>query len=251
MDIYRKENNRLCISDHVREQFVMVHDQFGSGIAYSGDTLIVFNDERGIKAHAITPETFKWLVGEFYVLKKHLYHSAYKLGRIDPEKIAGQSLLYVWDDKTVYYLNGPVEGANPATFQELGHYWARDDQRCFFQQRQVPRADAATFRVIDQYFAADQNHIYGFTGKILADYREDPVPLGGEYYVINEQIFWGGTLLADADYSTFTVLPVYDEETKNEMLRNGGAKNADDALALAGFTAYDARYKYKRSWHPK
>lgn len=251
MDIYKIEDNRLCINDHVRDQFVMAHDEFGSGIAYSVDTLIVFYDERGTKVHPITPDTFKWLIDEFYVLNKYLYHNAYKLGRINPDGIIGQSPLYVWDDKTVYYLNGPVEGANPATFQELGNFWARDDQHCFFQQRLVPGAVAATLRVIDDEFATDEHHIYGFAGKILADYQEDPVLLGGRYYAINGQIFYGGKLLADADYSTFTVLPVYDDETKNEILRNGGASNANDALALAGFTAYDARYKYKRDWHPK
>lgn len=251
MEPFRIEDNRLHISEDVRDQFIVVHDKFGEGIAYSSDTLIVFDDERGTKTHAITPDTFKWLGSRFFILNKFIFHGAYKLGRINAAAIRGQTEFYVWDDKTVYYLNGKVAEANPAAFQDLGNYWSRDDQHCFFQRQLVPGVDLATFRVIDDTFAVDARYIYGFAGIVVADYYGDPIPLGRTYYSINGRIYSGNKLMSDADFETFTVLPQYDEQTKSQILAAGGARNAEEALALAGFTAYDSRYQYKFDWHKK
>lgn len=251
MEPFRIEDNRLRIIDDFRDRFTVVHDEFGEGIAYSSDTLIIFDDERGAKTHPITPDTFKWLGSRFFILNKFLFHGAYKLGRINAAAIRGQTEFYVWDDKAVYYLNGKLAEANPSAFQDMGNWWSRDDQHCFFQHRLVPDVDLATFRVVDDTFAVDARYVYGFAGKIVADYYGDPVPLGWTYYSINGRIYSGNTLMPDADFETFTVLPQYDEQTKNQIRAAGGARNADEALALAGFTAYDSRHKYKFDWYKR
>src|SRR5258706_6626261 len=181
MSVYRIEKNRLQIADDVRDRFVIAHNEFGSGIAYSSDTLIVFNDDEGTKSFPIRPDTFRWLGGEFFILCGFLHHNVFRLGRINPDEILGFTNVYVWDHSKVYYLNGPVDGANAAAFQDLGEFWARDDQKCFFQEREILGGDAASFRVIDDTFAVDKDRIYGFGGRVIAECNADPAPLGNGY----------------------------------------------------------------------
>jgi len=251
MSIYRIEANRLRIADEVRDKFIVAYDEFGSGIAYSSDTLVVFHDETGTKIFDISRDTFKWLTGEFFILEGFLYHSLDKLGRINSGAILGCTKLYVWDQKTVYYLNGPVDGANPATFQDLGNYWALDDNNCFFQQRQIKEADAATFRVIDESFAVDKNFIYAFLGRVVAEYENDPIPLGRGYYKISNRVFFGHTEMPDAAPQSFKVLPLITPEEKQKIWAAGGPKHEEEAMAVSGFTAFDARHKYKGTWYAK
>ncbi len=245
MSVYRIEDNRLRIDDEVKSQFTVVHDQFGSGIAYSSDTLLVFYDEKGTKTFAINPPAFRWLIEEFFVLDGFLYHGTFKLGRLNSEAILGYTERYVWDQKRVYYLNGLVVDANPACFQDLGDCWARDDQRCFFQERQVLGADAPSFRVIDHTFGVDRNRIYGSFGRVIAENAADPIPLGNNYYSIAGDVFFGSTKVADADPQTFRVLPVFSPEDKRTIWASGGPKDETASLAISGFSAYDSRHKYR------
>ena len=238
----------MRLADEVRGQFVMAHDEFGSGIAYSSDTLIVFYDEVRTKVLAITPATFRWLTGEFYVLKGQLYHGPFKLGKIDAEAIRGHTTFYVWDDQTVFYLNGPVLGADAHTFEDLGCYWARDSGKVFFQEKLIRDADRASFRVFDDTFAVDSKHIFTFAGRIVSEYREDPIMLGDGYYVVSGKVFFGGTEIPSADVKTFKLLPTISPEEKKEIWATGGPKTEEQALAVSGFTGYDARQKYKGGW---
>ena len=238
----------MRLADEVRGQFVMAHDEFGSGIAYSSDTLIVFYDEVRTKVLAITPATFRWLTGEFFVLKGQLYHGPFKLGKIDSDTIHGYTAFYVWDNQTVFYLKGPVLEADAQTFEDLGCYWARDGGNIYFQEKLIREADRASFRVFDDIFAMDRKHIYAFAGRIVAEYREDPVVLGSGYYVISGKMFFGGTEMPSVDVKTFKVLPLMQPEEKKESWAAGEPKTDEQVLAISGFTAYDARQKYKGDW---
>jgi hypothetical protein len=245
MSAYRIENNRLCIADELKGRFTVAHDEFGSGIAYSSDTLIVFYDEQETQTFAINPPAFRWLIGAFFILNGFLYHGPFKLGRVDSESLRGCTERYVWDQTHVYYINGPVLEANPICFQDLGNFWSRDDERCFFQARQVSGADAPSFRVIDHTFAADRNRIYGFGGRVIVENAADPVHLGNNYYSIAGDVFFGSTKIPDADLQTFRALPVFSPEDKRRIWADGGPKDELESLAISGFTAYDSRYKYR------
>jgi DKNYY family len=248
MPLYYIEENQLKLADEVRDQFVIAHDEYGSGIAYSSDTLIVFCDEEGTKTFAITPETFKWLLGEFFVLTGHLYHGIYKLGKIDADAIHGYTKFYVWDDKTVYYLNGPVNGADPGTFEDLGNYWARDCRNVFFQNKLVNEADRNSFRIFDHIFAVDGKNIFTYQGRIISKYHEDPILLGTGYYKISGKIFSGMEEVPFADLKTFKTLPIIKPDDKKKILAAGGPKTEEESLAVSGFHAYDAERKYKSTW---
>lgn len=248
MPLYHIEENHLKLADEVRDQFVIAHDEYGDGIAYSSDTLIVFYDEEGTKTFAITPETFKWLIGKFFILTGYLYHGIYKLGKIDANAIRGRTKSYVWDDKTVYYLNGPVDGADPGTFEDLGNYWARDSRNIFFQAKLLNEADRKSFRIFDDTFAVDDKHIFAFRGHIISKYHEDPIPLGTGYYNISGKIFSGFEEVPSADLTTFKTLPIIKPDEKKKILAAGGPKTEEESLAVSGFHAYDGKKKYKGTW---
>jgi hypothetical protein len=248
MSLYYIEGNHLKLADEVRDQFVIAHDEYGDGIAYSSDTLFVFYDQEGTKTFAITPETFKWLSGKFFVLKGNLHHGIYKLGKIDADGIRGCTKSYVWDDKTVYYLNGPVDGADPGTFEDLGNYWARDSRNILFQEKLIKEADRKSFRIFDDPFAVDDKHIFAFPGRIISEHHEDPIPLGTGYYKISGKIFSGFEEVPSADLKTFKTLPIIKPDEKKKILTAGGPKTEEEALSVSGFHAYDGKRKYKSTW---
>ncbi len=269
MTVYRIEKMRLKITDELRDKFLVAYDEWGYALAYSSDTLVVYDHNEGAKTFALSTGTFKWLTDKLYVLDGFLYYSAYKLGRIDADGILGFTPFYAWDRQTVYYLNGPVPGANPAAFENLMEFWARDDKKCFFQNRQIEGADAASFRAANKDFAVDRRNVYGFGGRVVAAYQEDPVDLGCGYYAVSGKLFYGSEEIVGADLRTFKVLPRVKPTEKDgpspppaaksgkapggfqSLLRRLGCGPKIDELALAhaGFTALDARWKYRGTWH--
>src|SRR5262249_44445873 len=155
MPLFYTEHNRLVIAEEVRDQFTVAFEKFGNAIAYSADTLVVFDDEKGIKTFPITADDFRWLVEQFYVLKGVLYWGLYKAGKFNVNALRGATPDYVWDDQTVYYGDIKVEGADPLTFEEVGHWWARDARQVFHQKSLIPEIDRETFRVFDDTYAMD------------------------------------------------------------------------------------------------
>lgn len=247
--MYEIRENRLQLDDAVRAQFVVPHQSFGSAIAYSQDTLIVFDDEAGTKVLSLAGVTFRYLAGKFFIWKDQLFHLAHKLGKMRPEKVRGFTKHFVWDDQTVYYRNGVVGGADPTTFRPLGFFWAKDGHSCFFQADAIPGADPLSFRAIARDFAVDSQSVFGFLGKVLASYSRDPRSLGRGYFEVSGQLFFGSRSVAGADLATFRVLPRVEPSEKRRIWASGGPKDDLEALAVSGFTAVDAARKYRGEWN--
>lgn len=245
------DNNRLEIESAVASDFHVVLDEFGKAIAYSSATLVVFDDEVGVKNFDLSSASFQHLDAGFFVLDGQLYHMLKKLGQIDDATIVGHNEFYVWDKSRVYYLNGAVEGADAATFCHLAHFWAKDANACFFQNKRIASADPATFRVIDDTVAVDSSRVYGSRGKVVAQYTTDPIPVGRGYYRIGETMLFGNTPLPLADSATFQVLPLITAEEKRKIWSSGGPKDTVQEMAIGGFTAYDRNLLYRGAWTKK
>jgi len=245
------DENRLEIDPSVAGDFSVVLDKFGEAIVHSPTRLIVFDDEIGVKEFDLSSSSFCYLDSGFFVLSGQLYYLLDCLGPIDEAAITGHNEFYVWDKSRVYYLNGPVKGADASSFCHLGYFWAKDAKACFFQNERISSADPSTFRVIDDTFAVDSSNVYGFLGEVVTEYTTDPIPLKRGYYRVGVRVFFGKTPLPQADVASFSVLPLVPPEEKRRIWASGGPKDAVQEMAVAGFTAYDRNLVYRGAWTKK
>ena len=240
-------NNRLVLDAAFASEFTVPVSDYGSAIAFSPALLIVFHDEYGVKETKIDSSEFAYIQSGFYRLFDELFYYIDKLGPIR-RQIKGRSDWFVWDDAHVYYLNGPVEGADPETFQLLGEFWARDATQCFFQNMRVKDADTDSFRVIETDFAADRRWLYGFLGRRIMPYVRDPKPLGRGYYDIDGRIFFGDEELSTVDRASFRVLPLFSKEEKSRLRLGSNPLTREEELSCSDFTACDKNRAYRGSW---
>ncbi|MHC4884226.1 MAG: DKNYY domain-containing protein [Planctomycetota bacterium] len=242
------DENRLEIGPPVASQFEVILDEFGAAIASSPGTLIVFDDESGVKEFDLSSSRFRHICDKFFVLEGQLYHLLEQLGPIDEEGVIGKNKFYVWDAATVYYLNGPVQAADPSSFCHLDEFWAKDSGSCFFQSEKIFDAEPSSFRAISNTLAVDAKHVYGFLGQILAPYTRDPTPLGRGYWDVGGKVVFGTKVLPDADLATFATLPQLSPEQKREIWSSGGPKDEAQDLAISDFLAYDCNRLYRGIW---
>ena len=68
---------------------------------------------------------------------------------------------YAKDDKTVFFLGSPIEGAHAPSFETLkGKYFAKDQDHVFLRSFTVINADPKTFKEIRFPYAKDANKVY-------------------------------------------------------------------------------------------
>lgn len=81
---------------------------------------------------------------------------------------------YAKDDKTVFFLGSPIEGAHAPSFEILkGNYYAKDQHRVFLRTHTVIDADPKTFNMIKFPYARDANKIYCGTIPMKVDQMDE------------------------------------------------------------------------------
>lgn len=135
---------------------------------------------------------------------------------------------YIIKDDYVAYLDGyffhdpkPIPVADAATFEQIGHWFARDKDRVYFLHNVVEGADPATFTVLGGYndfWAKDCIRAYHFwpsmaarnirllESKSLDRFAILPGARFSEYAADAERVYRRGRLIRGANSSTFRVL---------------------------------------------
>lgn len=69
---------------------------------------------------------------------------------------------YAKDQKYVYYLNDRVDGADPRTFQALGHRYGKDAKRAYYEGSVFTGVDLASLQAVgrDKFSLYDQTYSY-------------------------------------------------------------------------------------------
>jgi hypothetical protein len=66
----------------------------------------------------------------------------------------------------VLWRHHEVKGADPATFEVLGRFWARDAQHIYTQNSVNRQADRETFQALNYLYAKDKDHAFYLSGVI-------------------------------------------------------------------------------------
>jgi len=80
---------------------------------------------------------------------------------VDPATFEEINPEYARDANRVYYRTRPIEQADPKTFKHIGGLYYKDKDQVFYVDRPVHGADPKSFRLLKySYWAGDRNNIY-------------------------------------------------------------------------------------------
>jgi hypothetical protein len=114
------------------------------------------------KIEGIDMKTFQILGGTYFKDKSKVYNPEIIKGA-DPAsfQILNEEEYYSKDKNAVYRFGEKIPGADPVTFQTLGHQYAKDKNGVYYLQEKLAGADPTTFKVFKEAaYAQDKNGIY-------------------------------------------------------------------------------------------
>lgn len=146
------------------------------------------------------PESFVSLgVSDWAKDKDHIFFKSYPLDylSIDTTSFKIKDYYFATDKDNVYKVADRydkegiivVEGADPSSYEEINHSWAKDKDNLFFDNHLVD-ADMESFELLTDAFARDKNHLYAFCSPFLSLQERIFLPVSDEpdkIQVINER----------------------------------------------------------------
>jgi hypothetical protein len=127
---------------------------------------------------------------------------------------------YAKDKLRVYYEGVPVEGADPASFEDITDDYGKDATQVYYQFRAIPGADPATFNVFNIQWGRDANDIYLQDRPIEACDPDTFVLLDGNWERDDKCVYRNWAKLEDADPASFVVLNFWFAKDKNHVYSN-------------------------------
>jgi|GEM_PF-4175710 len=121
---------------------------------------------------------------------------------------------YGRDNKSVFFKERQLPGADPSSFQPLSFssytYWGKDKARVFNGADEIVGADPKSFQLIDTSYSRDVSSVFYHQQKVqvknIANFRL----IGDEYATDEEQVFYSGVAIHGARAKTFELLPTKD-----------------------------------------
>lgn len=159
----------------------------------------------------VDPKSFKsvedWLGRD----NNHVYYKGQLVKGADPATLKAKRFPLFRDHHDYYYAGTPIHVADVQGFQVVkwcvgDHFWGKDSQYVYYDSLRVASADPQTFKVCSESIGKDNRRVY-YKGKELKG--ADPatfVEIGDGVYMRDKaHVWWGATLLEDADAATFHV----------------------------------------------
>lgn len=110
---------------------------------------------------------------------------------------------YGRDARRVFFEGLPVEGADPASFEDLRGGYARDSKAAYGRGRKLSER-TAQFRLLDAGYATDgENHFFGDT--VIEGSGFELLAYG--YARTRDRVFHNGVILVGADPGAFALVP--------------------------------------------
>lgn len=110
---------------------------------------------------------------------------------------------YGRDVRRVYFEGVLIEGADSASFQDLGSGYARDSQAVYGKRHKLTER-AAQFRLLEAGYASDGEK-YFFADVVIEDQGFELLAYG--YARTRDRVFHNGAVLAGAEPRTFAMVP--------------------------------------------
>jgi hypothetical protein len=163
------------------------------------------------------------------------------------EVVEGKAPSYVIRQDRVCVLDGSstlktLEGADAASFEEIGSGYARDKYRTYYNGRPTDRLNGGTLRSLGDGYVADDKYV-SYYGNVLEG--SDPstfVNLPGHYYAKDSRrAYYNGREISGADAKTFNVFNESKEYAKDAFRVYNAYKVMEDADP-ATFRFLDERF---------
>ncbi|WP_163989128.1 DKNYY domain-containing protein [Pyxidicoccus caerfyrddinensis] len=199
--------------------------------------------------HGVMPSTFA-LVGGGYA-------------RVEVQDLGALRCLghgYAANDVLVYFHGSVVAGADPASFQSLGHGFARDGKRAYSYVLAteslkmpsyepcggvLPDADAASFRVIGRFHATDGRRVFWRSLELEGLSGADVRVLSDMYATDGTRLFCQGQLMTDVDVASFEVLPGdYVDRYSHTIGQPHGGYGRDRLRLFLGASSFQKPQRY-------
>ena len=113
------------------------------------------------------------------------------------------------DKYKVYFKDHIVEGADPATFQEVDFYVGQDKKRVYNEWHATEIKDFASLSRVGRMYT-DGHHIYN--DELMRFDGADPNTfecIGSNWYADKQHVWWSNTLVKDANVQSFEPLVIY------------------------------------------
>lgn len=140
------------------------------------------------------------------------------------------------DRRDYYYKGAPLHVKDLATFTvkkcEEREFWATDSQYIYYDSLRIEGSDPATFEYLEFYKAKDRLHVY-YNGKILPDADPASYVAMGTYSKDKSHVWYCGELMEGADPATFEAEETLDSDKpdahdKNRQYRYGKVFEQND-----------------------
>ena len=191
------------------------------GYGYAKDNLHGFFE--GKKFKVLNVATLVALSGEFVRDDREAYFQCKRIIGSDGKTfhLIDSTYNYAKDSKFSYFYQTATHEikiipCRTSTFHHLEGSFSTDDLSVFFEYYKLKDADSKTFQIVDEGFSKDEHHVY-FKDKLLLGARATAFKILKENSSVDsynthfstdgELVFWEGSVLSNANASTFLALP--------------------------------------------
>lgn len=103
--------------------------------------------------------------------KNAVYRNGGKIANADPKHFELiDAFTYSKDKKNVFYRDKTLDQADPVTFEVIeivGGMWAKDKSHYYIKEDKYPLSDFSSFNVLGNGYAADQEQVYFYGDVVL------------------------------------------------------------------------------------
>lgn len=152
--------------------------------------------------------TFEAINGQYARDARRVYFRDGIVDGADPASFERVSDLIWKDNQRVYYVDQAIPGADPGSFRKLRYgYWSRDDRNVYVNTTPINPRDIDSFRQISEYWAKDASWYYGqnfgqFRPITELDYASFEI-LDGGWAKDCCRVYYAGLVVEGADPASF------------------------------------------------
>lgn len=205
--------------------------------------------ERGEVLYGYDAPSFVYYTADIMKDGRNVYILGKAINSADAKTFKYLGDNYSLDAFHAYYID-KVLSVNVASFEVLGHFFARDANSAFAYGDRIVGADAGSFRALNGVYSKDKNNVYVGAGRIDKADTDSFQILENELYGKDKSyVYFRGNIIYGADSASFKLLSDgYALDKNNAYYWEAKIENADPITFTVQKDGYaqDKNRKYFR-----
>jgi len=125
----------------------------------------------------------------------------------DPTSFSALSFIFAKDKNSVYFGKEKLMGVDQSSFKALLGYYGKDMKQVFYMHKPLDGAEIETFEALTSRYAKDKLHAY-FDGKQINGVDSATFKTLNEFFASdNNRVYFEGKIISSANPGTFSVIP--------------------------------------------